>query len=165
MTPAAGQLEPGKSLEVVVRAPTEGMASGNYPTALIVRREAVPELTVPLALHILSPLEALKSVFGKRVRGAATAGPPLPGFFADGGAGFGRGAVCSSTEAMSFSRPSASAPAAWAFQSPARSAIWSRTCWPCFVVRSTAAAAPRARPIIRRRPPGPGPCGYSSSFH
>ena len=62
VTPAEGSLEPGKSVEVVVRAPTEGMASGSYPTALTVRRESVPEVTVPLALHILSPLEALKSV-------------------------------------------------------------------------------------------------------
>ena len=59
-------MEPGKSLEIVVRAPTEGMASGDYPTALAVRRESVPELTVPLSLHILSPLEALKSVFGRK---------------------------------------------------------------------------------------------------
>ena len=66
VTPSEGSLEPGRTLEIVVRAPTEGLSSGSYPTALAVRRESVPELTVPLSLHILSPLEALKSVFGMK---------------------------------------------------------------------------------------------------
>ena len=66
VTPSEGSLQPGKILEIMVRATTEGMSSGNYPTMLSVRRESVPEITVPLSLHILSPLEALKSVFGKK---------------------------------------------------------------------------------------------------
>ena len=66
VTPPAGSVEAGQTVAVEVRAPTDALPAGVYPATLTVRHAEGPALSVPLSLHVQSPLEALKSVFGRR---------------------------------------------------------------------------------------------------
>ncbi|MBV9849557.1 MAG: serine/threonine protein kinase [Armatimonadetes bacterium] len=65
-TPSGGRVEPGQEATIEVQAPTAGLPAGVHETTLTVRPAAGPALTVPLSLHVQSPLAALKSVFGRR---------------------------------------------------------------------------------------------------
>ena len=64
--PLEGALAPKQAVAVAVSVPTTGMPPGSYQTGVIVRSPALQTLSVPITLHVLSPLDYLKTRLGGR---------------------------------------------------------------------------------------------------
>ena len=61
VTPLEGALGPNQAVTVVATVPTSGLTPGTYPTGVIVRSPALQTLSVPITLHVLSPLDYFKT--------------------------------------------------------------------------------------------------------
>ena len=66
VTPSEGVLLPKQGVTIAVSIPTAGLPPGTYQTGVIVRSPALQTLTVPITLHVLSPLDYLKTRLGGR---------------------------------------------------------------------------------------------------
>lgn len=66
VSPQEGALPPKGAVSLAVSVPTEGLPAGLYQTGVVVRSPSLRTLTVPITLHVLSPLEYLKSRLGGR---------------------------------------------------------------------------------------------------
>ncbi len=66
ITPAEGTVEPKQEVSVTLSVPTAGLAAGAYGGGVIVRSPALQASTIPVALHVLSPLGYLKARLGGR---------------------------------------------------------------------------------------------------
>jgi len=65
-TPSEGTIAPKQAVSVAVSVPTAGLPPGTYRTGVILRSPTLQTLTVPIALHVLSPLGYLKTRLGGR---------------------------------------------------------------------------------------------------
>ncbi len=63
--PSEGTVAPGQSLALAVTIPTASMSAGEYQTEITVRTTSRQTLTIPLSLHVQSPLTYVISKLGR----------------------------------------------------------------------------------------------------
>ena len=66
VTPTSGTVGAGQSVSVEVRVVGIDLPQGIHQTTLTVRTEGTTPVAVPLSVQVLSPMGALRSVFGRR---------------------------------------------------------------------------------------------------
>ncbi len=66
LTPAQGSLAPGETVAVEIRAGLGSLAAGTYVGEVTIQAGPGRTIRAPLSVRVQSPLDTLKSVFGKR---------------------------------------------------------------------------------------------------
>jgi serine/threonine protein kinase len=66
ITPSQGTLAPGEAANVEIRAELDSLAAGVYTGEIAIQGALRQTLRVPLSVRVQSPLDAIRSVFGKR---------------------------------------------------------------------------------------------------
>jgi|GEM_PF-941732 len=63
-TPSEGMIAPKEAACITVSVSTEGLTAGVYQTGIVIRSPALQTVAVPIALHVLSPLQYLRTRLG-----------------------------------------------------------------------------------------------------